>query len=65
MAFLYGFEMAQVRHDVRLDSADRSLVEPAHDRDAIGSHQELLKVPADVMDFYWLTEGMFAHDHSL
>lgn len=65
MAFLYAFELVQVHQDVRLDSADRNLVEPAHDRDAIGSHQELLKVPADVMDFDWLPEGVLACDHSL
>lgn len=55
---LLGFELFQVGQDVCLDSADGSLVEPAHDRDPIGPHQELLKIPADVMDFHGLPEEL-------
>lgn len=38
-----------VGQDVHLDVADRDPVVPAHDGYAVWSHQELLKVPADVM----------------
>jgi hypothetical protein len=34
-------------------------VEPAHDRDSIRSHQELLKVPADIMNLHGIPEEMF------
>ena len=52
--FLFRFWLLQVLQDVRSDGADGSLVEPAHDRDPVGPHQELLKVPADVVDLYRL-----------
>ena len=51
-AFLFHFELFQVDQDVFLDSADGSPVEPAQDRDPIRPHQELLKVPADIVDLY-------------
>lgn len=31
-------------------------MEPAHDRDSIRTHQELLKIPADVMDPHGIPE---------
>lgn len=65
MAFLLGCELLQVRHDISLDSADRSKVGPAHDRDPIGSHQELLEVPADVVHFHWLPGDVLVCAHNL
>lgn len=65
MAFLLGCELPQVRHDISLDGADRSKVGPAHDRDPIGSHQELLEVPADVVHFHWLPGDVLVCAHNL
>lgn len=45
-----------VGQDVHLDIADCGPVVPAHDRYAIWPHQELLKVPADVVDFHGFPE---------
>lgn len=45
-----------VGQDVHLDVADCGPVVPAHDGYAIWPHQELLKVPADVMDFHGFPE---------
>lgn len=39
----------QVGHDVLLHDGDVGAMVPAHDRHALGAHQELLKVPLDVM----------------
>lgn len=41
-----------VGQDVHLDVADCGPVVPAHNRFAISPHQELLEVPADVMDLH-------------
>ena len=45
-----------VGQDVHLDGADRGPVVPAHEGHAIWPHQELLKVPADVMDLHGFPE---------
>lgn len=42
--------------DVHLDVADCGPVVPAHDGFTVWPHQELLKVPADVMDLHGLPE---------
>ena len=34
-------------------------MEPAHDRDTIRPHQELLKVPADIVDLHGIPEEIF------
>lgn len=41
---------------VHLDGVDRGPVVPAHDGFAVWPHQELLKVPADVMDLHGFPE---------
>lgn len=51
-----GFLLPHVGQDVLLDVADRGPVVPAHDGFAIWPHQELLKVPADVMDLHRFPE---------
>ena len=45
-----------VGQDVHLDRVDRGAVVPAHDGDAVWPHQELLKVPPDVMDLHGFPE---------
>lgn len=45
-----------VGQDVHLDIADRGPVVPAHDGYAVWSHQELLKVPADIMVLHGFPE---------
>lgn len=45
-----------VGQDVHLDVADRGPVVPAHDGYTVWPHQELLKVPADVMDLHGIPE---------
>lgn len=51
-----GCLLPHVGQDVHLDVADRGPVVPAHDGFTVRPHQELLKVPADVMDLHGFPE---------
>lgn len=51
-----GCLLPHAGQDVRLDGADRGPVVPAHDGFTVWPHQELLKVPADVMDLHGFPE---------
>lgn len=48
--------LPHVGQDVVLDVADRGPVVPAHDGYTVWPHQELLKVPADIMDLHGFPE---------
>ena len=54
-----GCALPHVIQDVNLDVADCGPVVPAHDGFTIWPHQELLKVPADVMGLHGLPEEAF------
>lgn len=51
-----GCLLPHVGQDVQLDVADCGPVVPAHDGFTVRPHQELLKVPADVMDLHGFPE---------
>lgn len=51
-----GCLLPHVGQDVQLDVADGGPVVPAHDGFTVRPHQELLKVPADVMDLHGFPE---------
>ena len=53
---LQGRPPPHVGQDVHLDSVDRGPVVPAHDGYTVWPHQELLKVPADVVDLHGFPE---------
>lgn len=55
---LQGCPPPHVGQDVQLDSVDGGAVVPAHDGHTVGPHQELLKVPANVMDLHGLPEEL-------